>query len=108
MLLLLAAVVLAVGTGEYPGLTAPALRFMATEVVPPLIVAVLNLGAFAGANVVPAWRSWPALASSAALLAAVLPDVGRGAPPVSIALPVLAATLLIAGIVIERDRRARA
>ena len=105
LLLLIAAILLAVKTGEYPGMTPPALRFMATEVLPLIAVAALNLAALDVDVPAAGWRRVIAIASSAVLLAASLPEFQRGAPPVSIALPIIAAVLLTASAAIEMIRR---
>jgi hypothetical protein len=105
LLLLIAAILVAVKTSEYPGITRPALRFMATEVLPLIAVAALNLAALDVDVPVSAWRRVGAIASSAVLLAASLPEFQRGAPPVSLALPIISAVLLAASAAIEMARR---
>ena len=106
VLLLVAAVVHGAGANEYPGITRPSLRFLATAVLPLLAVAVLNVIAFGSNRRSPVWRAL-ALASSASLLAASLPHVERGAPPVFIALPILSALLLALGATLEILMRRR-
>ena len=106
LLLLVAAVVHGAGANEYPGITRPALRFITTEVLPLLAVAVLNLVAYASARGQPVWRGL-ALASSVVVFASLVPQVQRGAPPVFIALPVLTALLLGLGLALELIARRR-
>jgi hypothetical protein len=109
LLLIVAAIVLAVGIGEYPGITRPALRYMLTEVLPLTAVAGLNFAAFGGDAPVSEWRRALALAASAGLLAVSIPDFRQGAPPVTLAVTALAAILTAAALAIEivqrRERR---
>ena len=100
LLLMVAAVVHAVGANEYPGVTRPALRFITTEVLPLLAVAALNLVAYGTPGRAALWRGL-AVASSAVLLASLVPHVQPGAPPVFLARPVLAVLLLGIAVTIE-------
>ena len=99
--LLIAAVVVGAGAGEYPGLTRAGLRFAATEILPLVAVAVLNLAALDGLpHGAPAarWLRWIALVASVALLADALPHARRGAPPVVWATVASAALLVVASV----------
>jgi len=97
--LLLAAIVLAVGTREYPGTTRPAFRFAATEVLPLLAVGVLNLVAASD------WRAPSRIPTAIALLASVLwltstlPRLVAGGAPAVYAEGLLSIVLVIAGVV---------
>jgi hypothetical protein len=99
--LLIAAVVVGAGAGEYPGLTRAGLRFATTEILPLVVVAVANLAALDGPRVgttAARWLHWIAPAANVALLADALPDARRGAPPVVWATIASAAVLVVASV----------
>jgi hypothetical protein len=94
-----AAVVLAALSREYPGWSRAGLRAALVEVIPLVLVPALHLGALA-ATAEPrrgtrgAWLG-ASLLADVLLLVATLPHARRGAPPVSLALPVLAAAMAL-------------
>ena len=94
-LLLLAAVVLAAGKGEYPALTRAGTGFLLREVVPSIIVALLNLAVLRPGH---RRRSWlaAALVADLALTALAARSLDRGAPPVVPMQLALGATLALA------------
>ena len=97
--LLIAAVVVGAGAGEYPGLTRAGLAFAATEILPLVAVAIVNLAALDGprpGTTAARWLRGLAAAASVALLVDALPDARRGAPPVVWATVVSAALLVVA------------
>ena len=98
--LLLAAVALAIGVGEYPGYTRPAFRWLATEVFPLVGVGWINLVALDGP---------PRRARRVGLLAivvdlALLIHAGRavqvGAPPFAFMLAGTAGLLVIGAVLV--------
>jgi len=88
-----AAVILVAQSGEYPGRTAAGLRVAATEPLPLALLAWLDLAALhaRGAR----WLRVAAVVANLALFAVTVPDARAGAPPVSLALPVVAALMAI-------------
>ena len=105
LLLGAAAVSLAALSGEYPGAT-PAGRHVATrELLPLALLAWAHLAALDTQDRV-ALRRWAAMAAlgDAALLASGLTQAWRGGPPLTVALPVIAA-LLLAGTIALAWRR---
>src|SRR3954464_1495365 len=93
--LLIAAVVLAANTGEYPGLTRPAFRHSAREVLPLVVVAVVNLVAL---DYTSRRARLFAPALNVVLLAYTLIRIRSGAPPIAFALCAAAALLVIGSI----------
>jgi hypothetical protein len=93
-----AAVVLAALGAEYPGWTRAGMRVAVRDVLPLAVVPWLHLAALAAtAPGAPAVRSRRWLAASLAadllLFAHTAPELRPGAPPVAVALPVIAALL---------------
>ena len=98
LLLIIAVLNLLVGESEYPGISPSAMRFMLREVLPPLIVAALNLASLDDGVDAHPLRRVLALATTAMLFASSLPRLGAGAPPMSIALSAVTGALLFAGV----------
>lgn len=105
-LLVIAAIVLLVQSDEYPGRTAAGLRVALREPLPLALLAWLNLAALDPDArtlriVVPA-------AANVALLVATLPGARAGAPPISLALPCVAALLAASAVALAVVVAARA
>jgi hypothetical protein len=98
LLLMIAGLNLLVGGSEYPGLSPAGMRFMLREVLPPLIVAALNLASLDDGVDAHPLRRVLALATTAMLFASSLPRLGAGAAPMSVALSVATGALLVAGV----------
>lgn len=80
-LVLLSALVLGVGSMEYPLFSRPGLRFVVLEAVPPLAAAVAVLAAWALPREARTARRALAAILVLALLARALGRIGFGAPP---------------------------
>ena len=97
--LAVAAVTLVALSGEYPGQTPAGLRVAVTEPLPLALVAWLNVAALhaGGAR----WLRVAAVVADVALFASTVPYARPGAPPLSLALPAVAALMAIgaAGVV---------
>ena len=105
MLLAIIGIELAVKGSEYPGLTRPAVGYVATYVLPLVAVVGINVAALAARA--PRWLWGLAIVANAALLARTLPHFSPSAPPIFVALPIVAAMMLLASIGLEVARRAR-
>jgi hypothetical protein len=93
-----AAVTLAAMTAEYPGSTAAGRRVLLNEVLPLVLVAWVNLYVLDRAyRLEPGARVYAAVASvvDIAMLAWTTPALSRGAAPLSVALPIIAALLFL-------------
>ena len=95
-----AAISLLADSMEYPGVTRAGTLIALRQLLPLAIVGWLNLGVLLATGDSPETsraRVWFACAGAAnlALLVRTLPDARRGAAPLSLALPVIAALLLI-------------
>jgi hypothetical protein len=105
-----AAVTLAAMNGEYPANTAAGRRVLVNEVLPLVLIAWVNLYVLEGAyRLEPSvWIYIPLAALvDVALLAWTVPAVSRGAAPLTLALPIIAALLLmsILGLAAISNRR---
>ena len=108
LLLASAAISLAALGGEYPGETAAGRRVVTREVLPLALLAWMHLGAL-DAREHRRRRWWVAVAivGDGALLATGLARASVGAAPLTLALPAIAALLLVATIgVAWRDAEA--
>ena len=96
--------------GEYPANTAAGRRVLVNEVLPLVLIAWVNLyvleGAYRLERSVWIYISLAALVD-VALLAWTVPAVSRGAAPLTIALPIIAALLLLSilGLAAISNRR---
>ena len=77
LLLALAALLLGIDAGEYPGLSRAGLRALAQGALPLLVAGLINLRALRAGR---GWR-WLAVAVNILLLSVALNHVRRGAPP---------------------------
>jgi hypothetical protein len=116
--LLLAAVSLGAGVTEYPGYTRAALRYMAEEVLPLVVVGLVNVAALDAVLGRTRWVGLLAIAVDvallihalpAALLIHALPAVRTGAPPFAFMLAGVAASLVIGtvGMALSRSHARR-
>ena len=108
-LLLLGAAVISFAalSGEYPGATAAGRQVAAHEVLPLALLAWTHLGALDAREHRPRrWWAVVAVLGDSALLVTGLARAWQGGPPLTVALPVIAALLLVATIgVAWRDGR---
>ena len=104
-----AAITLVALSGEYPGATAAGRRVALRELLPLALLAWINLAAL---ELSPARRAASVTAIAAlgdgALLIVSLRGLRSGAPPLSLALPIIAALLLagVLGVAWVKQRRA--
>jgi hypothetical protein len=93
--------------GEYPGATAH--RILLQEVLPLTLLAWAHLAVLDRAgDRSTARRFWPvvALCGDVALFIRTAPDIGRGAPPLTLLLPIVAVFLLatLLAVVLQTER----
>jgi len=105
--LLLAAVSLGAGVTEYPGYTRAALRYMAEEVLPLVVVGLVNVAALDAVLGRARWVGLLAIAVDVALLIHALPAVRTG--PFAFMLAGAAASLVIGtvGVALSRSHARR-
>ncbi len=103
--LLLAALELSVLVDEYPGYTRPAFRWLAIEVLPLLLVGVINIAALDAPAGGSRWAGFLAVAVDLALLLHSLQAVTAGAAPLTFMLAGVAALLVMGtvGMVLSRS-----
>ena len=110
LLLATGAVVLIAESSEYPGVTRAGTLIALRELVPIALTGWLNVGVLsataAGARRAGIWLVSAGIANLA-LLVRTLPGAKRGSPPVSLALPVIGALLLIGVIGLALSNRKR-
>jgi hypothetical protein len=94
--LLLAALSLSVGESEYPGYTRPALLFLATEVLPLMLVGFVNIAALDAPHSRSGWLGLLSVEVNLALLVYALRAVTVGAPPYAFMLASVAGVLVVA------------
>ena len=105
LLLALAALLLGIDAGEYPGLSRAGLRALAQGALPLLVAGAINLQALRAGRI---WR-WCAITVNILLLAVALNHVRRGSPPFFWMLLGAACLLVLgsAGLIAVGARRVR-
>jgi hypothetical protein len=96
----LAALSLLVGVSEYPGYTRPALRHVAPDVLPLLLVGLLNIAALDAPRGRRTWLGLLAVEADLALLIYALRAVTATAPPYAFMLAAVAGVLAVATLVL--------
>lgn len=107
--LLLAAISLAVGVNEYPGYTRPALRYMATDVMPMVLVGLISVAALQERSRRGQWLRLLAMGGSLALLISELQSMRGGGPPIAYLLAGAAGLLAVGmiGVAVSTHQRER-
>lgn len=97
--LLLAALSLSVGESEYPGYTRPALLYLATEVLPLMLVGFVNIAALDAPRSRSGWLRLLAVEVDLALFVFALRSVTGGAASYSFMLASVAGVLFVATLI---------
>ena len=108
LLLAAAAVTLVALSGEYPGETAAGRRVAIRDALPLVLLAWAHVGLLDAAPARASFRWWAAIAmvGDVALLALGLAQARHGGAPLVLALPVIAALLLVGTVAIAWRGRA--